>query len=294
MSAIQQPQLKSNKEVISNSDLTSNKELLIKKDLLTGRERFLDQLSESFFNRSNFSISRKQLREYGFDKITRVPGKGEFLNFNFSSSRSGTYLFQKRLVDIMLSFVAILMLLPLGLLISIIILLDSGWPVFFIQKRLSHKGRKILFIKFRSMSLGSDRDVSRMKAMENFIKEEKNSFGCRKIINENLVTRSGKFLRKYSLDELPQLVSVLIGSMSLVGPRPCLIKEFDCYKDWHKLRMEVKPGCTGLWQVFGRSIVSFDESVLMDIYYSTQQNLLLDLILIIKTIPVIAFGKGGA
>ena len=81
--------------------------------------------------------------------------------------------------------------------------------------------------------------------------------------------------------------------MSLVGPRPCLKHEFDSYKDWHKLRLIAKPGCTGLWQVYGRSIVSFDESVLMDIYYSTQQNIFMDLKLIIKTIPVMIMGKGG-
>ncbi len=261
--------------------------------VVSPKGNFLNQLNEAFLSRKKIDISRKHLQELGFNNLANLPVNGDVLHFDFSSSKSAQYLFRKRLFDLVVSFLAILILLPLGLLISFLVLIDVSWPVFYVQHRLSHNGRKISFIKFRSMRLGSDKDVGRMKAMENFINGEGSTFGCQKIINESLVSRSGKFLRKYSLDELPQIFCVFIGSMSLVGPRPCLKQEFDKYKDWHKLRMVVKPGCTGLWQVFGRSRVSFDESVLMDIYYSTQQNLLLDIKLIIKTIPVIILGKGG-
>ena len=257
------------------------------------KEKFLYQMNEAFLNGKKVGISRKHLREFGFNNLALVPGNGELLYFDFSASISSQCLFQKRFIDVVASFLAILVLLPVGLLISILVLLDVGWPVFYIQHRLNHRGRKILFIKFRSMQMGSDKDVGRMNSMEKFINGEKSIDGYKKVINKALVSRTGKFLRKYSLDELPQLFSVLIGSMSLVGPRPCLKHEFDNYKDWHKLRLIAKPGCTGLWQVYGRSIVSFDESVLMDIYYTTQQNLVMDLKLIIQTIPVIITGKGG-
>jgi len=250
-------------------------------------------MNEAFLNGKKIGISRKHLREFGFNDLAIVPGNGEMLYFDFSASISAKYRFQKRLIDLVASFLTIIVLLPLGLLISIFVLFDVGWPLFYLQYRLNQKGQKIFLIKFRSMRLGSDRDVVRMNSMEKFINGEKSINGSNKIINEALVSRTGKFLRRYSLDELPQFFCVLIGTMSLVGPRPCLKHEFDNYKDWHKLRMIAKPGCTGLWQVFGRSIVSFDESVLMDIYYSTQQNLLMDLKLIIRTIPVMIMGKGG-
>lgn len=266
---------------------------ILSSNLESPKEKFLYQLNDAFLNGKKVGISRKHLREFGFNNLALVPGNGEFLQFDFSASISSQYLFQKRLIDVVASFLAILVLIPVGLFISILVLLDVGWPVFYIQYRLDHKGRKILFIKFRSMRLGSDKDLDRINSMEKFINGEKSIDGYKKVINKALVSRTGKFLRKYSLDELPQLLSVLIGSMSLVGPRPCLKHEFDNYKDWHKLRLIAKPGCTGLWQVFGRSIVSFDESVLMDIYYTTQQNLIMDIKLIIQTIPVIITGKGG-
>ncbi len=257
------------------------------------KEKFLFQINEAFQNSKKIGISRKSLEEFGFNNLAKVQGTGEVLYFDFSASKSAQYFFQKRFFDLVASFLAILLLLPLGLLISIFVLLDVGWPLFYFQHRLNQKGQKILFIKFRSMRLGSDKDVIRMNSMEKFINGEKSIEGSNKIINETLVSWTGKFLRKYSLDELPQFFCVLIGTMSLVGPRPCLKHEFDSYKDWHKLRLNAKPGCTGLWQVYGRSIVSFDESVLMDIYYSTRQNLFMDLKLITKTIPVMIMGKGG-
>lgn len=255
--------------------------------------KFLVHLHEAYRHGKKFGITRKDLRKFGFFTLASLPFKGEVLYFDFGNLKSSRYLISKRFLDLVVSFLAILLLIPIGVVIAIIVLIDVGWPIFYFQRRLNHRGEQIFFIKFRSMQLHSDKDLSRRKAMEGFINGEKRA-GSNKIINETLVSTSGKFLRKYSLDELPQVLCVLIGSMSLVGPRPCMKQEFECYKDWHKLRLLAKPGCTGLWQVFGRSIVSFDESVLMDIYYSTQQDLLLDFKLIFKTIPVMVLGKGGA
>ena len=261
--------------------------------VVSSEKKFLFHLNEAFLTKRKFGISRKNLKKIGYHQLAKMPGKGDILYFDFCHPKSTQYHFQKRVVDLVASTFAISLFLPLALFISITVLLDIGWPLLFFQYRLNHKGQKIMFIKFRSMRSGSDKDDERTKAMRNFITGTTNPGGNKKIINEALVSRSGKFLRKYSLDELPQILCVLTGTMSLVGPRPCLQDEFESYKDWHKLRLLSKPGCTGMWQVFGRSIVSFDESVLMDIYYSTQQDILLDLKLMLKTIPVMILGKGG-
>jgi undecaprenyl-phosphate galactose phosphotransferase len=108
-----------------------------------------------------------------------------------------------------------------------------------------------------------------------------------------MITPIGRILRKTSLDELPQLFNVLIGDMSLVGPRPCLPYEYEAYDEWHKRRLSVLPGCTGLWQVFGRSETGFDEMVVLDLYYIGNISPILDVQLILKTIPVMLFGRGA-
>jgi len=144
------------------------------------------------------------------------------------------------------------------------------------------------------MTVVDGEDEERKKKMLKFMKEDQTEGnGDTKVINEQRVTRIGKFLRKYSLDELPQLINVLKGEMSLVGPRPCLPYEFEHYEEWQKERVKVLPGCTGVWQVYGRSKVNFKDSVVMDLYYIHNMSPWLDLQLIIKTIPVLLFGKGG-
>jgi lipopolysaccharide/colanic/teichoic acid biosynthesis glycosyltransferase len=114
-----------------------------------------------------------------------------------------------------------------------------------------------------------------------------------KIVNESRVTRVGRFLRKSSLDELPQLFNVLKGDMSLVGPRPCLPYEWEHYEEWHKRRLSVMPGCTGMWQVTGRSVVGFQDMVVLDLYYIQNASILLDFGLLLKTLPVMLFGSGA-
>jgi undecaprenyl-phosphate galactose phosphotransferase len=144
------------------------------------------------------------------------------------------------------------------------------------------------------MYIGSDTDHERVTKVTEYIKQKNNkNNGSMKIVNENNITPIGKNLRKMSLDELPQLFNVLKGDMSLVGPRPCLPYEFDAYDNWHKRRLSVLPGCTGLWQVTSRSEVSFDDMVLLDLYYINNMSPWLDLQLILKTVPVMIFGRGG-
>jgi lipopolysaccharide/colanic/teichoic acid biosynthesis glycosyltransferase len=117
--------------------------------------------------------------------------------------------------------------------------------------------------------------------------------GSLKLVNESRVTPIGRFIRKTSIDEMPQLLNVLKGDMGLVGPRPCLPYEYAVYKDWHKRRLSVTPGCTGLWQVTCRSECEFDDMVMLDLYYIDNMSPWLDLQLILKTVPVMIFGKGA-
>ncbi|NTV46743.1 MAG: sugar transferase, partial [Chlorobiales bacterium] len=161
------------------------------------------------------------------------------------------------------------------------------------------------FYKFRSMYVNNDDKIHR-EFVKSFIKEAKENGQdihstdnggqngeVKKIVNDPRVTPIGRFLRKTSLDELPQLINVLKGEMSLVGPRPCMPYEWDEYDAWHQRRLSVTPGCTGLWQVSGRSLVGFNDMVILDLYYIDNMSPMLDLKLILKTIPVMFFAKGG-
>jgi undecaprenyl-phosphate galactose phosphotransferase len=200
----------------------------------------------------------------------------------------------RRALDVVLSLSAIIILMPLFMVIIVLIMLSSPGNAFFKQIRIGKNGKPFSFYKFRTMRLASDDDAVRKKMMADFIKNDKVSGnGGTKIINNSRVTPIGKFLRKYSLDELPQLINVLIGEMSLVGPRPCLPYEYALFDEWQKRKFSVLPGCTGIWQVTGRSSVSFKDSVVLDIYYINNMTPWLDLSIILKTIPVMLFAKGG-
>ena len=164
----------------------------------------------------------------------------------------------KRVFDYVASITGLIILSPVFIIISILIKLTSPGKIFFTQMRIGKDGKPFKFYKFRSMKINSDSDKERESFMIDFIKNNyAANLNSTKIINENNITSVGKFIRKTSLDELPQLINVLKGDMSLVGPRPCLKYEYDSYDDWHKRRHTVMPGCTGVWQVSGRSTVSF-------------------------------------
>ncbi len=200
----------------------------------------------------------------------------------------------KRIGDIILSSVGLIILFPLLAAIALAVKLDSPGPVLFRQTRIGKNGKPFTFLKFRSMYIGSDNDPGRAKKLEAFIKHDKpDSEGTTKIVDEKKVTRVGRFIRRTSLDELPQLFNVLKGEMSLVGPRPCLPYEWESYDEWHKRRLSVTPGCTGVWQVFGRSKVGFRDTVIIDLFYMHNMSFRLDLWLVLKTIPVMLFGSGG-
>lgn len=206
----------------------------------------------------------------------------------------------KRVIDVAGSALLLAALFPLLLLISAIIKLTSRGPTLFRQLRIGQHGKEFTFLKFRSMYENSDvalhkEYVSRFIAGDAPMKESPDGrSSAYKVIDDPRVTPFGRFLRKTSLDELPQLINVLKGEMSLVGPRPPLPYEFDCYDVWHLRRIvEVKPGITGLWQVCGRSRTSFDEMVRLDLRYATHWSLWLDFIILVMTPGVVLSGDGA-
>ena len=207
----------------------------------------------------------------------------------------------KRVVDVVGSTLAIVLLSPVFLVLALLVKLSSPGPVFFRQHRIGLNGEPFDFFKFRSMRHGNDPREHR-EALNGFIQGEHEALVCSdedgreilKLADDPRVTRVGAVMRKFSLDELPQLFNVLKGDMSLVGPRPPLDYEVAAYRDWHHRRLLVTPGMTGLWQVMGRSRVSFDEMVFEDIMYAYNESLLTDAGIILRTIPVVLTARGAA
>ncbi len=199
----------------------------------------------------------------------------------------------KRLFDLIFASLGFLLLSPFLLIIALFIKLSSEGPILFHQIRIGKNGKQFNFYKFRTMYLQKEDDIERKEKMLKFMKEDKHSGNDTKIISNTRITKIGKILRKTSLDEIPQLFNVIKGEMSLVGPRPCLQYEFENYDNWQKRRLSVIPGCTGMWQVLGRSSVSFKDSIVLDLYYINNMSPWLDLQILIKTLPVMLFGIGG-
>src|SRR5437762_2364454 len=200
------------------------------------------------------------------------------------------YLRAKRVVDILFILLISPFVLLVCMAIALCIKLDSKGPVFFRQKRIGRNGVEFSMLKFRSMYVNGDENVHRRRVEEMM----RNGQKLGKTRNDSRVTRVGRFLRKTSLDEIPQFWNVLLGEMTLVGPRPPLTYEVALYqkRDW--LRLSGRPGLPGIWQVYGRSAVTFTEMVEMDIAYLQEQSLLKDIKLIFLTVPVMIFGKGAA
>jgi len=203
-------------------------------------------------------------------------------------SITGWNLAFKRASDLFVSLAGLTLLSPLLLLISVAIKLDSPGPVLFKQVRVGKGGRRrFVCYKFRSMRQGAEEERPQLADRDEVVGV---TF---KIRNDPRCTRVGRFLRRTSLDELPQIYNVLRGLMSLVGPRPALPSEVEQYQEWHRRRLEISPGITGLWQVSGRSQLTFDEMCLLDIYYLENWSALLDLKIALKTFPAVLAGRGA-
>jgi lipopolysaccharide/colanic/teichoic acid biosynthesis glycosyltransferase len=194
----------------------------------------------------------------------------------------------KRAVDVLVSLVALVMLLPLFMMVAICILIEDGFPVILLQRRVGLYGREFRMLKFRSMC----RNAEKMK-LDLQDQNESNDGVIFKMKDDPRITRVGRFIRRFSIDETPQFLNVLLGDLSVVGPRPPLPEEVAQYSLSARKRLQVKPGLTCLWQIQGRSDVPFDRLVSLDMQYIHSQSLLKDVIIIIKTIPAVLFGRGA-
>jgi lipopolysaccharide/colanic/teichoic acid biosynthesis glycosyltransferase len=206
----------------------------------------------------------------------------------------------KRIMDIAGSALALLVFAPLFLAVATAIKLTSNGPVFFRQKRVGQHGEQFVFLKFRSMYVNNDASIHKTYVKQLIAGSAQshpgngNGKGVYKLTNDSRVTHIGGFLRRTSLDELPQFINVLKGEMSLVGPRPAIAYEVEAYDIWHRRRvLEAKPGITGLWQVNGRSRVKFDDMVRLDLRYAKTWSPWMDLKILLRTPVAVVFGDGA-
>jgi exopolysaccharide biosynthesis polyprenyl glycosylphosphotransferase len=232
----------------------------------------------------HFNIIDEKLNVSWFDNLS-------YANFNYFSSAQAAYPAFKRFFDLAVSSVLLVVFFPLFLAIAAAIKFTSQGPFFYKPTMVGKGGKRFTMYKFRSMYHDADHAPHKELLKEIIANGEKKAG---KLKNDRRITGIGSFLRKYSLDELPQLFNVFKGEMSLVGPRPCIAYELEAYKKWHKLRLSVRPGITGLWQVHGRSNVSFNDMVIMDIYYIRNRSFWLDYSILLKTFRVVFSGFGGA
>ena len=202
--------------------------------------------------------------------------------------RKPLFAFIKRLFDILSSLIALIILSPLFLILIILVKIDSKGPAFYGHKRIGKNGKEFKVWKFRSMRQDS-RPIEEILTQEQ-LEEWKRDF---KVTNDPRVTRIGRILRKTSLDELPQLLNIVKGDMSIVGPRPPLVREVEQYNSYQMQRLLVTPGLTCFWQAYGRSDLSFDDWMDMDMKYIKRRNIFLDIKLIVKTVFAVIFKRGA-
>ncbi len=268
------------------TDNTLQGEKLFEAMMQIGRKQKVEfRLAPSLFN---FLPQKTSVEQIGVLPMVRL----------FREPLSDAEKFIKRAFDILIAAVLLIFLSPVLILISLLIKFDSPGAILFKQERVGMDGRKFLCYKFRTMKTGADEEIHRQayrKNIEGLIEanagdDEKPVFG--KVKNDSRVTNFGQFLRRTSLDELPQFLNVLIGDMSIVGARPPIPYEVEDYDLRHRKRLDMKPGITGLWQVSGRNRLTFEEMVQIDLFYIENWSLWLDLKIILLTLPAILRGDG--
>ena len=248
------------------------------------------------------------LNDSGIPFVIYAPGILDLGYFDpwFSLSNYGALTFlikrkghieisMRRFSDLLLSSIGLIVLSPVFLASALAVKLSSRGTVLFKQDRVGKNLKKFGFLKFRSMKDGNENADDHKKYFKDYAKGKTaqgtgNTF---KLNQTARVTRVGRVIRKTSIDELPQLVNVFRGEMSIVGPRPCIPYELEHYNGWQRRRFDIKPGLTGIWQVYGRSRLPFDQAQFLDFLYTIDTAHSLDFRLIMKTIPVVLFGKGG-
>jgi exopolysaccharide biosynthesis polyprenyl glycosylphosphotransferase len=204
------------------------------------------------------------------------------------ASIQGWNAFMKRAIDVMFSLAVLTVAAVPMIIIAVMIKRDSEGPIFYRQSRVGQHGEPFTMIKFRCMVANAD------KMWVEMVERTEGADGrLFKDPNDPRITKVGRLLRRYSVDELPQLINVLRGDMSVIGPRPPLPKEVAEYDEWHLQRLLVKPGLTGLWQINGRSNLSFDEMVRLDLYYAENWSPWLDSRILLRTLPAVLLGRGA-
>lgn len=218
----------------------------------------------------------------------------EFKNDTIVFKHKPIYSFLKRLIDIVCSFLAIILLSWLLIILAILVKCTSRGPIIYKSQRIGKGGKPFAFYKFRSMRIGAEEELKELES-----KNEVEGGIIFKMHNDPRITKFGKFLRKTSLDELPQLFNILNGTMSIVGPRPCTVNEYEKmklnedYQKYAELKVLVPQGLTCIWQCSGRSNTSFEGQMLMDIEYLKKRGFWFDVWIVLKTIPAVLFSKGA-
>ena len=273
-------------EVIITDD-TVPSERLFEAMMSIGRKQKVEfRLAPSLFN---FLPQKTSVEQIGVLPMVRL----------FREPLSDAEKFIKRLFDITIASFAFITLSPIWILVALLIKFDSRGAVLFKQERVGMDGRKFLCYKFRTMKADADEEIHRESYRKNIEGLEEANAGSDenpvfgKVKNDPRVTKFGKFLRRTSLDEVPQFLNVLIGDMSVVGARPPIPYEVEDYEIKHRRRLDMKPGITGLWQVSGRNRLTFEEMVKMDLYYIAHWSLWLDLKIILLTLPAVLRGDGA-
>ena len=216
-----------------------------------------------------------------------IEKRGVFLKENKSISKR-VYIVVKRFLDIFLSLIGLILLSPIFLIIATIIKLDSKGPVFFVHSRIGEKGKPLGIYKFRTMVTNAE------ELIKKFTPEQKEEFEKNfKLENDPRVTKIGNFLRKTSLDELPQILNILKGELSIIGPRPIVQAELEKYGDDKEKFLSVKPGLTGYWAANGRSDTSYEERIQMELYYVDNMSFKLDVKIFFKTIFAVLKKEGA-
>ena len=219
--------------------------------------------------------------------VRLLRGKQRIKLLVWEATLGGLYVI-KRLMDILVAGLAMILFAPLFLLVALAICIEDGWPVFYTQRRVGLNGREFPFYKFRSMY----RDAEARKEALMAQNESKDGV-IFKMKNDPRVTRVGRFIRRFSIDEAPQVLNVLVGDLAVVGPRPPVPREVALYTLEDRKRLHVKPGLTCLWQIQGRSDIPFKQQVRLDLRYIQSQSIWKDVMIILKTVPAVLLGKGA-
>ncbi len=247
------------------------------------------EIKENVRNGKTLFVMSPLLAELDLDQEWCELDRWPVYTFNYRRHQS-LRDFVRRLIDIAGSLVALFFLMPVFFIIALAIKIDSPGPVIFKQKRCGKDGQIFTFYKFRSMHHRHQKDELREFEFKQYI-EQKTTKG--KVINHKDITNVGRILRKSSIDEFPQFFNVLKGDMSLIGPRPPIPYEVKYYKEWHRDRLNIKPGLSGLWQIYGRGNMPCDSSIFLDLMYVVNRSITLDIRLIFQTIPAVLFGRGA-